>query len=451
MTARRTVVLVALLGLVLPFARPAWAGEGDAPVAPGAAPQADTDYVAQLTAEELGFLRTRIKDWDTLDGRKKQVIARNVLRIRNLKPEQRQAFEKKIGRLREGGPDDGRRRFHDRATMILVNRGLAEEARRALGQAFDEGMRRRDLSQEAFEMAFSMSFWRTVASGLAAGGEPPAPGALPAEAPEHQKAQYTRAHAEYAAATEAKRRAGLAQRLWFSLAMFKGEQLRRRLQQTDLKGDAYVAAVGAAVRGEWAEAFQGALADPQALLDAVERVEVKRSLRRLIQRSGALDREESTLLVALLARLAGENLVADGDAAGQVDAALKLVLVREFGLAPEEAAKLPAAADAAARSAFLQRFLRTRLAGQGRMLGGPPGRGDGRSDGRGRRTSPALARPDGVSDADWGLFEAAVQELRPGANGRPAFFREKPEGMSDEGYRLLREALQKHFADRKRK
>jgi hypothetical protein len=428
------------LALCLPLARSAQA-EGGAAARPAAHQR---DHVAQLTHAELAFLRARIKGWDKLDPSKKQRIARNVVRIRSLKPEQRRAFVAKLGRLRahrRGGPE----RFHDHATVMLVNRALGGEARKLLGRRFEARLRSLDITHGAFEMAFSMTFWRQVTASLAAQGEPPAPDALPDGLAPYVRREYAQTYAEYArqrdrTPPDARKVQGERRRLWFKLAEGQGDQVRRELQQTDLKGEAYVAAFGSRMRAQWGSAFDAALADPDALLETAERIEVRRAVRRLLARTGRPDREESALLATLLSRLAGAYAPRDGEAASSADAALRLVLKRELHLDEAELAALPPAGKTQARAAWLAQVLRARL---GLRI----------SAGRGRhdvRRRPLLGtRPQGVSEADWTIFKRAVAR-RLGAGGRPPALDAKPEGMSEEGWARIRAAVAKRWKARQR-
>ena len=451
---RRLLLSLLLLGGLVALAPSARAGDGE----PGpSVRKGRPDFVRQLTDAERAFLRSKFEGWDTLPIEKRQRIAQNVVRLRSMTPEEKQRLEAHIKRMKRrpgGGP--GRHehgRFHDRATGALINRAIAREARRALGRDFERELRKRDISERAFEMSVAGSFWRRISARRAAGGEPVAPDALPDDFPQHWRASYAETYKAYAAlAPDAKERAGQARRLHFRLAMHQGERFRAKVRAMDLKGEQQLDAVGAAVQAEWPEALPEVTADPEALLRGAERHELRHAAQRLLRRTERLEKEEAAVLASLLNRLAVHHRekATDADARAAADDLLKAVLQRELRVPASVLADMPPASEPEARLAFL-----AGLAGRGRGFGpgGPKDRKDRPS--RGPRGGEGVRwvrqKPEGVSDADWAIFKTIVEAAMKARDFEAlrAFRTQKPEGMSDEGYQAILTSMKDRPGGRK--
>jgi len=424
------------------------AGDGGAgPKGRRPAPHAKAvDYVAQLKSKELAFLRSKIKGWDKLDSRKKQKIARNVVRIRNMSPEQRKRFEERLRHMR--GKQERWGRVRDHGGHMLVNRGLARAGLQALGREFEGKLRRLDISSHVFETAFARSFWGHVAESGFRDGKPPAPETLTAGAvtpgvgagPMIER--YRRAYEQYGAATDEGKRKGMRRRLGYMLGYMRARKLREDLARSDVRGtDAYLTAVAKRVKQTWPQAFAQSVKDPKALLRSAENEEVRRSLRRLIHRDGKLSRDEASLVVKLVERWAINNRKGDADAGAEADAVIRRVLRADLKLPAKVVDTLPPRSAIEKRAAW---YLRVFGRSHGVLGHGASHRGasDGRPGGPGRRGKVGFfEQPAGVSEADWSAF----QQARRKAGGRPSLAGERPEGVSEAGWALLQAAWRKRM------
>lgn len=435
MFARQVLLLLALLAAAALAAGTAYAGDGDRRPPREAKSK---DYVAELTKADLAFLEARIKNWNQLPAQKKQIMARNWLRIRQLDPRQRQHFEERLRRMRAKGSDRSKRwaRMHEHGGRMLVDRGLAHAARRQLGHEFEMRLRRSDISDHVFERSFGRLFWDKVRQAAFKDGQPVAPDALPQGLPEGLLRGYARAYARYAAAETAEQRKSATKRLGGFYGSIMSARLRRELARSDVKGtDAYVALAARKVRQTWPQEFAASLEDPEALLRSAENYEVGRSLRRLWRRDGKLTGAEAALLVKLVERWAVHNRKNEAAAGADADALIKRLLRAEFRVKPELLDAMPPRTEIEKRAAWylgvgaLQRYFGRH---RGTLGGGGP-------RGRGMLMRKPPARPEGVSDADWRAFGQALK-----AAGRP-FLRAQPEGVSDEGWTLIKAAMKKRL------
>lgn len=411
--------------------------------------RARPDFLRQLKPAELSFLKEKIRGWEQLSLEKRQRVAQNVIRMRTMTPTEKQRLEGHIKRM-QSRDRQGRRGRYDHAGRALVGRALARAARKQLGRDLERTLRRRDISDHAFEVSVVGTFMRKVVERRAAAGDPPAPDRLPADFPARWREHYAEKYAEFAALpADAKQRGAMAGRLYFKLSMVDHERLRAKVRAMDVKGEAQLEAIADAARAQFGEAFAETLADPEALVRGAETYELRRAVGRIVRRSERLDKDEAAALVSLLNRLAVHHRQkpADADARTASDAVLKDVLRREFKATDEELAAMPSADDAEARQAFLVRLATRRyMHGAGQRHGSK--RGSNGSRAAGRRSMPKLEQPEGVSDADWAIYSAARDKALQ-AKDWDALRRlrtQKPEGMSDAGYRAVLEALQARMA-----
>lgn len=339
---------VAALVAAAPCAR---AGDDEPSVA-----KAKPDFLRQLSESEHAFLKKRFANWDAMSVEKRQRIAQNVVRLRSMTPQEKQRLQDHIRRMKgRSRKDHERGRFHDRATGALINRALAREARRTLGRDFERELRKRDIADHTFEMSVGHTFWRAVSTQRAAQGEPPAPDTLPEDVPGRVRAQYAQAHAAYSKLpAESKQRPGYARRMHFKLAMLQAGRFRGTVRAMDLKGDAQLDAVAKAIRAEWPEALAKVLEDPEGLLKASEKHELRRAVRRILRRTERLEKEEAAVLVSLLSRLAIHHRKDDDGAREASDALLKAVLQRELRVPAEALADLPPASEPEKRLEFFR-------------------------------------------------------------------------------------------------
>jgi len=388
------------------------------------------DPLARLTAEERSFLRSRIKGWDKLDAGKKQRIARNVVRIRNMSPEQRKQFEERLRRMR--GKEKSWGRVREYGGHMLVNRGLARAALQALGREFEGKLHRLDISSHVFETAFSRAFWGHVAEAAFQDGKPPTPASLASKGDAGPMIErYRRAYEAYGAATVEAKRAGLRRRLGYMLGYMRARRLRDDLARSDVRGtDAYLAAVARKVKQTWPAAFARSVAAPDALLRSAESEEVRRSLRRLMRRDGKLSKEEAGLVVKLVERWAAGNHENEAEAGAEADVLIRRILRDDLKVPAKVLDTLPPRKELQKRAAWYLRVL-------GRMRGASHRGGPG-----GRRAKHGLLeRPQGLSEADWAAFQRARQK----AKGRPPFAGRRPEGVSEAGWALLQAAWRKRM------
>ncbi|MDA1194441.1 MAG: DUF3106 domain-containing protein [Planctomycetota bacterium] len=441
--ARRAlgVTLVAWLALGVWSAR-AYADDDEPPSRGAVSDHAatDQDSVKQLTDAEREFLASRVPGWAELEPAKQQRIARNVVRMRTMTPAEKERLAGHIAEMRNKGGSEmrGKGGLQDSATRALIARALAREARRTLGEDFARRLQQRDVSDQAFENTFSWAFWRRVNEHRSASGDPVAPEALPAGFPDRWRAHYAKEHARWIATAESEgERSSLARRLHLKVVMFEAEDFRTRLGRTDLSGDEYLDAIGSELRQRWPEAFASSIEKPDALIEAADQYELKRSIQRVLRRSGRLEKEEAVVLVRLLDRLAAEHR--KGDGAAPADALLKQVLMRELGVPEAALADLPAADQTAERQEFLLELARRHRL-RALATAGTPSDGSSRRRPPGARRGGFGERPDDVSEADWAIWVAARKERADG-DGFRHLMQNKPEGMTDAGWEAVRASL----------
>lgn len=352
-----------------------------------AAPAAARDYVAELTSEELGFLRQRIQDWDAMEASQRQRIAQNVLRLRNLSEEGRKQFRRKIDHFTKAGGDaphakERLEQLKRDGTRMLFTRGLGALARRELGMEQEAALLERGVSTNTLDMLFSRMFWERAVQS-AGDTEPPAPDSLPAGVSPESRQRYAEAHARYVEA-EGPARERMRRYLGFKHAMLQSELLRQSAARTDLaSSDAYALALGQRLREAWPQAFAAVLdsvrANPDAFVQAAERSETQRAVEGLSRGRGRLSKEELRLLVVLADRAATHNAAERPQLRERVDQLLRSVLVDELGLPQEAVDGLPARSEPEAREAALRHLLK---------LPGHHGSGPHRRGGFGPRRGP---------------------------------------------------------------
>lgn len=442
MRARTLPLLLAFVAALALSLGTAYAG-GDERRPPRGAAGRDAktkDFVAELQPKELEFLASRIKDWDKLDAHKKQMIARNVVRLRNMSPEQRKHFERRLRSMRDKPKKWDRMRDH--GSRMLVDRGLAHAARKQLGREFENRLRRSDISEHVFERSFSRTFWDKVTQAAFEDGRPVAVEALPEGLPERLVQSYSKMRARWAATEDADQRKRMTRALGQTYSRILAGQLRQTLARSDVKGsDAYVALVAHTVRKTWPKAFAESVQEPDALLRSAESYEVKRSLWRLLRRDGRLMNEEAVLLVRLVDRWATQaSKKGEPQADADADVLIKDVLREQFEVDAAALEAMPPRSSVQQRAAWYASVLGRKFGRMRALRGGSPWGKDGRrGKGPGGRAPAPLKRPEGLSDADWTAFQKATQ-----ASGRP-FLRNKPDDMSAEGWALLRAAIKKRM------
>jgi hypothetical protein len=147
------------------------------------APPAAKSAVAELTPDEVEAIRRHAPEWDRLDEATRERIAKLVLKLRQLTPEQRERFFERMRKLERAGPEafeglgkklegfEGMRpeardplvqwQFAARAISAIVLADLPAESRSLLSpEAFEEQMR--------LQFAIGAAWRRRVIDGLAA-------------------------------------------------------------------------------------------------------------------------------------------------------------------------------------------------------------------------------------------------------------------------------------------
>lgn len=370
-----------------------------------AAPGAPADPLERLTGEERAFLAKRIPGWNDLDEARRRHIAQNVIRLRDLTPEDRARFRERVKRVTKaprGEASDGRLgRLERDGTRILATRGVGSLARAELGLDAEAALLERGVSSVAFDIAFSRLFLLRVVGQVLAEREPPAPDTLPAGTPPEARARYAEAHARWQAALDDEEKRQLGQRLGLRVVMAEAEWLRRSLSPTDMgSGDAYALALGRRLREKWPRAFDESLAwvrsEPDRFLEMVERDEAQRAVEVLGRARGALGRDETRLLVALLDRFATHHRDAAPERLARLDDALRAAWTDGLRLPAEAWDRLPPRSEPKEREEALAKALR---------LPGP------RPDARGRF---GWRKPPGVSDEAWARRLQELRERRKG-------------------------------------
>lgn len=391
-------VLVAAVALPADAAAGDDAGERRGPAVKGK--KADRDWVSKLDAKELALLEARMP-WDKLSAEKRQKIARTIVYLRSAPENKKRDFLRRARRWPTKRDHVSRHAGH-----MLANRGLSRAALRRLGPSFETELRKRDLSQHAFEMAFQMTFWRN---------------ALETRGSRSDRKQF-----------------------WQKVQR-QANDWRAQLAGAAVDPRALVDAMGTQALEAYPEAFEKSVSDPESLIRKTEHVEVKRGLRRLMQRSDRLSKEESLLLVRLVDRWAAKNRNNAPATGEQADALLESVLVNDLGVSQEVVDGIPPRSDPEARARYFQQHMRR--AGFRMHRAGKQARGGMKN---GRRPPREMPRPKGISDADWTLLMKARAEgwknRKPGA-----WIRQKPDGVSDQGWQLLQEHLDAMLGGSRRK
>jgi hypothetical protein len=378
----RLLPLLALAVVLLagPGAPAARAGD-EAPAAGGAA-----DALARLTAEEQAFLAQRIPRWAELPEAKRQHIARNVIRLRELSPEARARFRERLRAVTDRrAPDDATplERLQRHGTRMLAARGVGSLARAELGLDAEAGLAAQGVSPATFDLVFSRLFWERALQRELRDGAPPAPEAVAERLSGEARERYAEAFARWRDVPEGAARQQLARQLALRLALHRADALRHALAPADrATGDTLALALGRRLRDAWPEAFAETLAlvrdEPARFAETASRDESRRAVESLARGRGRLARDDLRLLVWLADRFASHHLAERPEARARVDALVTDALVEALEVPREAVARLPGREDPEAREAALARVLRLPPP----RRAGAPGRGFPRRPGK---------------------------------------------------------------------
>lgn len=339
----------------------------------------DEDFVGRLTQDEVALLKKKIPTWDQLDDRKKNRIARHVLRLREMDPEEQARFHKRIARLRDMRKDqspDVRRRGHA-SSMAVV--GQAMEA--MLAADWPEGVRLAEDRQWSKGRLVG-SFLRHVLMPRAAAYEL-----------ERVEAEGVDLKSYFDDMPEGARKQKILSALERARNGDKGARrmvggmLAHRRMRTWSKAwrsapettDSAAAQVTAQLRAAWAQPYQQALEDVRANVDRfVVQVETPRGRR------GPVRTREWVNLVRTLEDVAGRAAKDDPALAKDADALMTRVLRDHLKIPPAQIDSLPARSQPHQRKRAFYRMLMQHVR-NGNAQGA-----DRAFPGRGKRLRPGM-------------------------------------------------------------
>lgn len=137
--------------------------------------------VEQLRPEELAALKRKLPNWDELDANRQQRIAKGVLRLRDMTPEQRKQFERRLEEIRRakgegrdpakefakwrGAKEQERREWH---SSMKLAKGVGMLIREQLGEATWKQIKSHlPVHQKHLEMAFHRLFSEALVTHIA--------------------------------------------------------------------------------------------------------------------------------------------------------------------------------------------------------------------------------------------------------------------------------------------
>ena len=372
----------------------------------------DTDWVAQLTDEEITYLESRGIAWAQLDPLRKQRIAHAIVKLREMEPDKREEVVRRLGEAaRRHGRDafahHNRRSRITKAMMDALYAELPAGTQEAVAQL---GSLRRHLDHMLIAQFNKHVFEEEREAALERPIEE-----LPEGAREH--VARLRAKLEKVPATDTARRERYERALVWTLIGPRLEEAMRAGIGSNLTDDPAVVAqaILASVRTMWPQAVE----KTQTFLAALDKDELVTLLENLQADS---ERKQARYRLRMAFELASGllrrvELLAkdDADLAAEMEGLARRLLIERAGVTAERLADLPPAEEGRARMRFLgllQRELFGDATGQrhGGMQGMPGGRrgapgarngeGDRRGGGGGRGARPGGAPPRGGGDRD---------------------------------------------------
>lgn len=297
-------------------------------------------YVERLQPEELAALRKKLPNWDKLDRRKQEGIARGVIRVRNLSPEQRAKLQERMKRLKERGKRE--RRF--RAEMMGFARSVGESVWKGLPESF-----RTEITKRRIRPSMAMMVLFHYVNGRIAAIEGRAFETDDIAAFPEKLRKNARRLAAVLADPEADEKAkrGARSGLGHMRAHLKIDALKNSLTSKSDDGRIPVERITAALRKTWPEAFDGLARDvaknPARFAEALER----RGRRGLPGARGAgfssklVNRREFAGLVMQLERAARQNWTRRPAMQRAADQLIRQVLVQELKADSQTVEALP--------------------------------------------------------------------------------------------------------------
>ena len=360
MNSRKTPLRIALAALlVLAFAAspPAYADDEE----PGA--------VSKLKAEEIAFLKKKWPEWDKLDASRKERIARGILRVRNLSPEEREKFKQRMERLHKGrkGPRGGR--SHG-SSIFRVADAVGTRVIDKLPPAVQVDIAKLDVRPSMVKMAlFKMLRGKAAAQ---AGYEFSAEELQALSEP--KRALLERLIAQANDPQEGKGRDAARSKLAHMRLLGRMEALRKRLGAEAEDGPVSTEKFADAIMQSWAPAIDGVVAEigdsPKRFLESVERTS-----------RGHMSRQDYEKSVWVLERYASGRWRRSPELLAATKLVVQRMLIDALGADKDKVAALPGYESG-----------RERRQAIGKLMGGKGGKARARGD---RRDGKRRHRPGG--------------------------------------------------------
>ena len=259
----------------------------------------DRQAVSQLTADELALIKQKIPNWDELNPRKQEGIARHVLRLRAMSPEERERFQERMERMREAkrrrgvdgtGPLDprgherGGRDRGDHPSVVMAVFGQAIES--MLRADWPAGAQLADEHKwSGARLAGSFvrhALMRRVGEFELAQAEAADPDTFLAEVPEGRRAKL-KSLLEKATSGEPRVRA-LVGRMLFHVHLHAMRGVMKPAGSQDITQESVTARVVSHIRARWSTPYAQALDDVRGDVEAfVKRVETPRGSMRAME------------------------------------------------------------------------------------------------------------------------------------------------------------------------
>jgi len=358
-------------------------------------------YVKRLKPEELAYLRKKMPGWDGLDARRKEHIAREVIRLRNLSPEQSKRLRERLERLGRRGTKSRGWSGSSRGRMFRFSQVVGERIWSQLPESSRKEAGVRGIRPSLVKMVL---FHKVLSRVAKSEGKQFTRKDL-ATVPKHwrKRAETYLAVLEDEGADARKKREA-RERLGGMRVYKLWEGLRRTLAEANEGREVDPAEVVGAAEARWPEAFKAVLAnvskDPARFYKSIEQKSRRYGGKSPFSSGrGKLGKSELAWSVLSLERLATQNWKDRPELQARTDAVIRDLLIEGLGEDPAAVAQIPPFKRPEARRKMMMRLL-------GKHLRGLGGRGDMRGWGEeGRRRSGRGGPPGGAR--------------RPGSDGRP--------------------------------
>ena len=378
------VALVACTVFVCPAAR---AGEDeDGPKHDG---PKQASALSQLEPKELAFLREKFPEWDKVDARRKEHIARNVLRLREMSPEERATLKQRMARLhgrRKGRHGGGRRG----PSIFRMADAVGSHILEKLSPAVHVELAKLDVRPSMVKM----TLFQLAKSKAAAGARVTFTEEELAAVPASMRKKIEAGLAAVEAAEPGKKRDAMQTRLRYLRLHLQMEAEQKRLASAAPDGRVSPERLTEATLSVWSDAVEALVTEvdskPELLAKAVQRMGRGRMAR------GQMSSQDFLRSVWALERLAVGKWKDDPEAQLAADRVVRRLLIDELGVDSERVAALPGYDAGAGRRRALGKLV-AGVSSRGKSSHGRAGSHRSRGDWRGGERRGAERRGPGGS------------------------------------------------------